>query len=126
MKDEFKRSLLDETKLRATTKKLEEKKQEDQKKKKHKKKKLPKNVDTSKPADPERWLPKWKRAKYRKLFKKYGKSRETQGEASASGQIGACISFILSCNNFYFRWNWTKYSCNGSIQIKVKEEIIFY
>lgn len=97
MKEEYKKSLLDETRLRPISKseKPEEKKKGEVKKKKHKKKKMPKNVDTSQPADPERWLPKWKRAKYRKLFKRYGKFRETQGEATATTQIGACKSFYL-------------------------------
>ena len=89
--EDYKRSLLDETKLKIGSKKgAEEKKQTAGKKRKHKKKKLPKNADPTNPPDPERWLPKWKRSKYRKQFKRYGKSRETQGEATATTQIGAC------------------------------------
>lgn len=91
--ENYKRLLLDETKLRAGMRatKLEEKKEVAGKKKKHQKKKLPKNADPTNPPDAERWLPKWKRTKYRKQFRKYGKSRETQGEATAGTQIGACM-----------------------------------
>ena len=62
-----------------------------ERKKKHKKKPMPKNVDTTQPPDPERWLPKWKRAKYRKQFKRYGKFRETQGDVVTTTALGACI-----------------------------------
>jgi signal recognition particle subunit SRP72 len=93
--DEYKRLLLDETKLKIGSKKAGEEKKEtaSAKKKKHKKGKLPKNADPTNPPDPERWLPKWKRSKYRKQFKRYGKSRETQGEATATAPIGACKIF---------------------------------
>lgn len=86
---------MDETKLRVTKKKakIEDKKdtktgavQGIPKKKKHGKKKMPKNADPNLPVDPERWLPKWKRSKYRKRFGR--KLRETQGEAAGSTQVG--------------------------------------
>lgn len=83
--DEYKRLLLDETKLGVSTKKG---KPEEKKilKKKHKKK-LPKSAESGIPPDPERWLPKWKRTKYRKKFGR--KLRETQGEVATGG---ACNS----------------------------------
>lgn len=91
MDDEYKRILLDETKLGATAKKA---KPDEKKplKKKHKKK-LPKSAETGVPPDPERWLPKWKRSKYRKKFGR--KLRETQGEATASSQVGVCNCCII-------------------------------
>jgi signal recognition particle subunit SRP72 len=53
----------------------------DQKKNK-KKKRLPKNFDPKNPGpepDPERWLPKYQRSKFKKIFKKKG--GRTQGDA---------------------------------------------
>ncbi len=118
--ESYKRLLLDETKLRVTTKKAakpEEKKEgvaptavaAAGKKKKHKKK-LPKNADPNNPPDPERWLPKWKRSKYRKKFGR--KLRETQGEVTGSTQVGICTTFfrgtqIKNCQN---RSSRTKHS----------------
>ena len=98
--DNSRRVLLDETKLRMGTKKGKtEEKKEAGRKKKHKKKKAPKKVDGAPtlPPDPERWLPKWKRSKYRKQFRHYGKLRETQGDASTTTQVGACTLSLLIC-----------------------------
>ncbi len=89
--DGYRRLLLDETKLRAgKTKKEKTEEKKEGKKRKHKKKHMPKHADTASPPDPERWLPKWKRSKYRKQFKRYGKFRETQGEATTTVPIGGC------------------------------------
>ena len=113
MSEEYKRVLLDETKLGANVKaKTDDKKVS---KKKHKKK-LPKSAEAGVPLDPERWLPKWKRAKYRKRFGR--KFRETQGDSAASTQVGACkkLDYYRSCG--------TKYGYSRSIQSKRKEEII--
>ena len=45
-------------------------------KKRNKKVKYPKGYDAANPGpmpDPERWLPKWQRSKYKKIAKKLGK-----------------------------------------------------
>jgi signal recognition particle subunit SRP72 len=42
------------------------------KKKINKKIKYPKDYDPTKPADPERWLPKWQRSRFKKIAKKKG------------------------------------------------------
>ena len=115
--ENYKKMLLDETRLRAASKKAakpEEKKEGAGKKKKHKKKKLPKNADKNIPVDPERWMPKWKRAKYRKRFGR--KQRETQGEATGTTQVGACIININSTYSILNRSSWTKHSNSRSIQ----------
>lgn len=56
-------------------------------KKKHKKRKtkLPKNCDTSIPPDPERWLPKYERAGFRKKRDRRAKDiiKGSQGTSSA-------------------------------------------
>jgi hypothetical protein len=110
--EEYKQQLLDETKLKVRRHKSKPQDshvsvpplvpgaptqpgpsvQTKEKKKKHKKKPMAKNVDKSTPADPERWLAKWKRAKYRKQFKRLGKFRETQGDVVAAPVLGACMS----------------------------------
>jgi hypothetical protein len=54
--------------------------------KKHKKSKKPVNTE-NKEVDPERWLPKWQRAKFRKLAMKKG-MHVTQGDISVSTSKG--------------------------------------
>lgn len=90
MTEEYKALLLDDTKLGATTKKAAT----DQKKpaKKKHKRKLPKSAESGVPLDPERWLPKWKRAKYRKKFGR--KLRETQGEVAGGAQVGPSTATV--------------------------------
>lgn len=55
------------------------------KKRKHKKIKYPKNFDPKNPSilpDPERWLPKWQRSRFKKMAKKKGMYiKGAQGDA---------------------------------------------
>lgn len=90
MDDEYKLLLLDDTRLGASTKKA--KPEEKKTTKKKRKVKLPKSAENGLPPDPERWLPKWKRAKYRKKFGK--KLRETQGEVTGGAQVGPSTATV--------------------------------
>jgi len=84
MTEEYKGLLLDDTRLGVATKKS--KPEEKKPAKKKRKRKLPKNAESGITPDPERWVPKWKRAKYRKKFGR--KLRETQGEVAGGVQLG--------------------------------------
>ena len=58
------------------------------KKKINKKIKYPKNYDPTKPADPERWLPKWQRSRFKKMAKRKGiYIKGAQGDATVDTDV---------------------------------------
>jgi signal recognition particle subunit SRP72 len=60
-------------------------------KKRHRKTKFPKGYDPAQPGpplDPERWLPKWQRSKYKKMAKKRGiVLKGAQGDAAMDTDV---------------------------------------
>lgn len=60
-------------------------------KKRHRKTKLPRGMDPNEPRpnpDPERWLPKWQRSKYKKMAKKRGiVLKGAQGESAVDTDV---------------------------------------